>query len=264
MFKSALQYVNSLPFSITMKHYYLVHDKQINLKDNEINSPEAWDSLRESDPHFEISEKREEWLKASENLVKKDGQDGGLIKRSEDVVNILNRLGITSMFSVGSGGAGLEYQIKKQKPGLEVTCSEYSQVSVQRLRKVFIEANSVISFDILKGDWKTVVKDGDDQKQLVLMYRIDINFSHGELIDIFNKMHDSGVKNILVILCGVVTAKGVYNRLKQRAIWKIKREKPSFAGYLRTKQTFINIFSHYYLYEEVSCGGLPGFILKLK
>ena len=66
---------------------------------------------------------------------------------------------IKSLFSVGVGGAGLEYQIKKIKPELELICSEYSQLNVDLLKKVFWECDSIMLFDITSKDWSAALRD---------------------------------------------------------------------------------------------------------
>ncbi len=199
---------------------------------------------------------------ASENKVKKDGQDGGLIERAMDVVKILGKENINSVFSVGVGGAGLEYQIKKMKPEIELVCSEYAPKSVDLLRKVFIEANSVILFDIKNGNWASVFENQKEKNNLVLMYRIDINFSDEEMRKIFNDMSSAKVDKILIILCGKITARGIFNRSKDRLIGMLKGRKYVFSGFLRTEKTFISFWDNFYNYESVVCAGLPGFVLK--
>ncbi len=265
-FRHIFKYINSLPFSLTILHYFPFDETTRLLKDGELNSVESWDILREHHPHFSISDKREEWLRASENEIKKDGQDGGLVARAKDIVAVLNRLHITSLFSAGSGGAGLEYQIKKMKPDVHLVCSEYSPVAVERLQKVFIEADKVILFDIKNRDWSVTQKSSqeniDTKKHLTLLYRIDIHFTNTELKEIFKNMHDSGIENILLVLCGRITILGLRNRLKDRLKWKLTHTPFVFAGYLRTEKTFEKFWKNMYTATEVDCGGLKSFFLK--
>ena len=265
MFKirDILKFLNSLPFPLTINHYFAFDDATDLLKDGRLNSSESWDALRRSHPHFSISEDRKEWIKASEVQVKKDGQDGGLVQRARDIVGIINRLGITSVFSVGVGGAGLEYQIKKMKPDLRLICSEYSPVAVNILTKVFHEADSVILFDMKNDDWSVATRGVDPDKQLCLLYRIDIDFTNEELRNIFDKMSVAGVCNILVVLCGRLTLRGLFNRLRQRLVWKVQGIPYSFAGHLRTTKTFPG-FWQLYTSTETKCGGLTSFLLRKK
>ena len=249
-----LRYVNSIPFSLTIKHFYPLS--------RSLDSRESWDILRQSHPHFSISPEREEWLKAAEGEVKKDGQDGGFIQRAKDVVSVIDKLGAASVFSVGVGGAGLEYQIKKMRPNIKLVCSEYSRVAVERLTKVFKEADTVVLFDMKDGDWYQTLDEVGNRRQLYLMYRIDIELNNSEFRRIFENMNEAGVQDILIIICGHLTLRGLFNRLFQRLKWKIENTPYAFAGYLRTSRTFPRFWKNLYTSKELEFGGLKGFLLR--
>lgn len=259
--KNFLKYINSLPLHITIRHYYIFDDATDKLKDHKLDSLESWDYLRENHPRFSISEDREEWLRAAESKSNKDGQDGGLVQRAKDIVAILNDLGITTLFSVGVGGAGLEYQIKKNKPEINLICSEYSSSALNVLKKVFFEANSFVLFDITSKDWSVGFSGDELKKQMCLIYRIDASFTNEEWKKIFDNMYESGVQNVLYIPTSCLTIMGLRNRLFRKLIWKLKSIPYAFSGYLRTKTVFKNFWSGKYRDEEVVCGGLKGFLL---
>ena len=261
--KAVLKNVNSIPFPLTIKHYYPFEESTAFLKDEELNSSDSWDALRKNHPHFSISENREEWLKAAELQVKKDGQDGGMIKRAHEVAKIIDKLGITSLFSAGVGGAGLEYQIKKMRPSIHLTCSEYAPQNVERLKKVFLEANEITLFDMKNDDWSNALKVGVElEKQLCLLYRVDIDLTNDEFQKIFKKMHDAHIENVLIILCGRLTFRGLLNRFFQRLSWKIHSVPFKFAGYLRSLETFPKFWKYFYEAKELEFNGLKGFYLK--
>ena len=222
--QAALKYINSLPFSITVKHYFPFNDTTKLLKDGEINSSEAWDTLRQSHPNFSISENRVEWLKASEAQIEKDGQDKGLIRRAKDVVEVIERLGIVKVFSAGVGGAGLEYQIKKLKPELYLTCSEYSPVAVGALKKVFTECDSVVLFDMNTGDWSMAIG------QLCILSRIDIDLTNKQFRSIFKNMHNANIQNVLVITCVDLTLYDLLSRIYHRAMGRLHGIRYVFSG----------------------------------
>ena len=247
-----LKYINSLPFPLVVKHYFPL--------ERNLGSKEAWDILRQNHPHFSISGNRTEWLHASEGQVKKDGQDGGMVKRAQEIVQVLDDLCIKSIFSLGVGGAGLEYQIKKMRPNIQLVCSEYSSVAVERLRKVFVEADSVISFDMKEGDWEKTLN--DKHNQLYLMYRIDIELNNKEFRQIFERMAKAGIDNILIVICGRLTLRGLFNRLFQRLGWKMRGTKYAFAGFLRTIATFPPFWKNLYTSKELEFGGLKAFLLQ--
>jgi len=257
-----LKKINNIPFPLTIKHYFAFDDSTKYLKDGNLSSSESWDILRESHPHFSISDNREEWIKVNEQLIKKDGQDGGLKERAKDVAEILKNNHINSVFSAGCGGAGLEYHLKKNLPEIKLTCSEYSKVAVDKLKKVFLEADSIILFDMKSKDWSVANNLSNPNQNLVLLYRIDIDLSNEEMQKMFKNMYNSGIENVLIILCGRLTLKSLISRLRQRLSWKIKGIRYSFSGYLRSEKKFLEFFDEFYKSEKVVCGGLHGFLLK--
>lgn len=257
----AFKYINAMPFPFSMRHYQVFGDTTSKMKDSELASPESWDSLREDHPFFSIADDREEWLKASELIVKKDGQDDKLLERADDVVQLLKRENIERVFSVGVGGAALEYQIKKRLPALRLACSDYSSVTVERLRRVFHESDAIIEFDLLTGDWNAVRERFLTPHGLCVIYRLDASFSDEQWRQIYEAMARAGIEKILVIPTGALTLLSIYNRKKREVRWHLTQIPVVWSGYLRTKARFREHWQHGYTDEEMRFGGLVGFLL---
>lgn len=261
--KNFLKYINSIPFRFTMKHYQVFGNSKNSLKDNALVSVESWDELRENHPHYTVSIDRIEWLKAVELKVTKDGQDNGLVRRANDIVSLLKKENIKSIFSTGVGGAGLEYQIKKLMPELSVFCSEYSEKNVDTLKKVFNESSGIITFDIIKGDWDRIKNNYLQHSETTLiMYRLDAGFTNEDWRKIFESISRSGVERIIYIPTTLLTAFSVFNRKKRELGWFIKNVPVSLAGHLRTKKEFESFWEGLYEKEDMIFGGLKGFYLK--
>ena len=260
--KGLLRYLNSLPFPLTIKHYFPFEAVTGRLKDGALDSSESWDVLRQAHDHFSISESREEWLKTANAIVKKDGQDGGLLTRAKDVERILERLNISSVFSAGVGGAGLEYQLKVARPSLKLICSEYSPVNVEALKKVFVECDEILLFDVKTSDWSIALRGVDPRSQLCLLYRVDIHLTNEEWKAAFQRMHRAGIQNILFIASGCVTARGLFNIWRSRVRSRLRGSSEAFAGHKRSKVTFETFWNGVYSTEELACGGLPSFLLR--
>lgn len=253
---------NSMAFPFCIRHYHVFQNiVPRDLRDGRVDSPEAWDLLRTADPDFLISESRSEWLEASEGRVYKDGQDSAFLERARDVARFVARRGITSMFSVGVGCAGLEYQIKRILPLVHLVCSEFAPESVTRLRKVFVEADEIVQFDARKDDWRCLTDHGDFISRICLMYRVDPQFTDAEWRAMFEKMASQQVETILFIPHGFLTLWGLLRRALQRVRWTLRREKPVFSGYLRTATTFESYWHGLYSQEEMTFGGLTGYLL---
>jgi hypothetical protein len=247
-----------------MRHYQVFGEATEKLKERSLISAASWDTLREEHPFFSIPDSREEWLAVSELTVQKDGQDANLIERARAIVELIRQNGYTKLFSVGSGGAALEYQIKKLIPELSVMCSDYSPVTVQRLKKVFIESEDVVLFDLVEGDWQAVRNAYLGEKGLCLMYRLDAGFDDATWKQVFGRMAEAGVDDVLVIPTGTLTMLSVYNRKRRELVWHMKRIPIVFSGYLRTKARFYEQWGNWYQASAYACAGLTGFLLKKK
>jgi hypothetical protein len=258
---SFLKYINGMPVAFSMKHYQVFGDATKNLKNKELTSPESWDALRESHPFFSISSDREGWEEASELRIPKDGQDSLLRARAIDIIQLIRQEGITRVFSVGVGGAALEYQLKKLMPELIVVCSDYSNTTVERLQKVFVESDGIIQFDIVRGDWVGVQKSYVGNDGLCIMYRLDAGFSDTESKEIFKRMSEAGIQKVLVIPTGVLTLLSMYNRKRRELLWFLKRVPMVFCGYVRTKKRFQEQWRAEYGETELLLGGLKSFLL---
>ena len=259
-----LKYVNSMPFAFSMKHYQVFGGTTPHMKNNELMSPESWDTLRAEHPFFSIPATREEWVKVSELMVTKDGQDKELPERARDITTLIQQHRFSRVFSVGVGGAALEYQLKKAMPMLPLVCAHYSAKTVETRRNVFMEADNIIEFDILKGDWKNVGKNyiGDDG--LLIMYRIDASLSDSEWRTLFERVAKAGIKNVLVIPTGMLTMLSVYNRKSREVKWFFNQTPIVWSGYVRTKKKFQQFWHSRYTEEMHTLGGLKSFLLSKK
>jgi hypothetical protein len=252
----------SLPFPLTISHYHVFASGRARegLKDEALDSPESWDALRESDPMFSIAQTRDEWVRVNEEAIRKDGQDERLRERGKDIASLLSQKGITTLFSTGSGGAGLEYHILKNLSGLKVVCSEYAPKSVELLRNVFTEAE-VIQLDITSTDWSSITARADANTTVCLMYRLDAGFTDRQWKDIFASLARAGVKQVLYIPTGFLTLRSLVSRLRLRLSWMLSGTPMVYAGHLRTKATFETYWQRHFTATEHVVGGMTGFWL---
>ena len=254
-----LKYLNSLPFNLTVKHYYPFGETTASVMDGKFNSPEAWDALRVSHPHFSITSERESWVRQCELGINKDGQDGRLNARAVEIVDLLKANKFTSIHSVGVGGAALEYHIKRLCPNIRMTVSEFAPKNVEMLKRVFHECDSVIQFDLLSKDWSMW---GGDEHYCVMMYRVDTSLTDEQWRDVFQNMYESQVLNVLYIPAAFLTLKYLYRRTKSNILCKLLQRDISFAGYFRTKTVFESFWASKYQEHELKFCGMNGFLLK--
>lgn len=264
MIKPILKYINSLPVPFTMKHYQVFGYSGSLFKDGELNSADSWDVLRETHPQFSVSKNRKEWIRASEAQIKKDGQDGGLLIRAQDINRLLEKEKITHIFSVGVGGAGLEYQLKKINPKLHMVCSEYAPKNVELLKEVFLEADEIIQFDILNGDWKEIKRKYLPNNSICIMYRVDASFDDTQWRGIFEKMSEAKIETVLFIPSSFLTILSIFNRKWREFKWKTSKTQVVFSGYLRTKMRFQSFWKGLYEATPHEFGGIKSFLHRLR
>jgi hypothetical protein len=156
---------------------------------NNTNKELVWENLRndETENHYFIPFDREEYLqKVSFKTISDTAQN---------IINEVDKLGLKKIFSVGSGIASLEYQVKNQSD-IAVTISDYNK-SVLRLRdfKIFDDALLFNAFsDPLPGT----------RDYILLFPRIDTEFDNDQLETLFKKSSEAGIDNIIFIPANIL------------------------------------------------------------
>lgn len=241
----------NIPFGLTIKHYY-PFSKEVPLTNNELNSSQSWNVLRNDHPSFILEKNREKWLKQCELGKNKDGQDGYLSEKAEAIVAILKKNKITSLYSMGVGEACLEYQIKKKYPELNLFVSEYIDSNVETLKQVFKESQGVFKFDMLKDDWSRF---GNDNGVCVLLFRIDANFTDDEHRKIFEKIYQARIMNLIYVPGLFLTVKFFIFEKLRFYLCKLLHKRIVFAGYFHTLLTSRKFWQCLYSEEKLNlCG----------
>jgi len=218
----------------------------------ELASHEAWDRLRleaDLESPYALPPDRATWLSRSQ-------QNPEIVQRARAIVELLSRLGVRGVFSAGVGSGWLEYNIKRSAPWLHISCSDYAPRSIQRLREVFVECDRVFVFDMLHDEWPL----GED---LALLHRVDTEFSDREWLTVFDNMSRSAIAYVLFIpSCFLNIRSWLMEKLRLLSV-ALLRGRYTFAGYLRTRATFSELWARgYLLREQVVIGDLVGFLLE--
>lgn len=190
-----------------------------------------WNQLRENPeemPYY-LPFNSEDYIKKANEYVEK--------KYVTKIINCILKEHYNKVFSIGAGVACLEYAIKTNS-NLFVGVSDFTE-SIERLKKfdVFDEA---IKLDIIKD------KLPFDSKSILLMSRIDTEFSDEQLLLLFEKLKNTGIKNIIFIPAQKISMKLILIEIKKRVISLLKRKKLVFCGYSRSMGSFKKIFGNYY------------------
>jgi hypothetical protein len=228
-FKAFLRQLNHMPFPVTIRHYVSYGLPLQKFKDGVMRSGESWMLLRNEHPYYRIPDTREEWLR--ELTYKKDGQDEGLRDRVASFAALLEREGIRTVYSIGSGGGIFEYYLKKHAPHVKVIGTEYTKEGVERLRRVCTELDDVWFFDALQREsWKKL---GNDKASIVFIYRNEREFSDADWKRIWESMYDANVERVFLGLMWTLTLRAWVQLRLRNLMKRLAGEKLIFTGYLR-------------------------------
>lgn len=223
-----------------------------------VRGGDDWMVLRNENPRYSIPQTREEWLASLVLDGVKDGQDVYLLDRVESCAKLIEQEGITTFYSVGSGGAAFEYYLKKRLPELKLIVTECTAEGVERLRTVFTEADGAELFDALSAaDWKKVAT---LPNVLVFMYRNEREFTDTEWRTMFRYMYEANVPRILLGLMWTLTCMSLYNRILRNTRARLAGVPIAFAGYIRNRKALARLWEgQYHVLKQIpfpTCTGL--------
>jgi len=256
-----LRYLNSIPFPVVQKYYVALGVGAEQLRGT-LRGGEDWFVLRNKSSRYRIAQTREEWLKDLSTLDDSiDGLDAALPERVESLARLIERAGIKTLFSVGSGGCYFEYHLKRRLPALKVVVTEPVPELVGHLKELFIEADSIEQFDALDArSWERVA---DMPACLVFIYRNEREFSDEEWRTMFGHMDAAGVERVFLGLMWTLTVLAFvfrkWNNLKAR----FRGRRVSFVGYIRNFRGLERLWQrHYVVAEEITFPACRGLYLK--
>jgi hypothetical protein len=253
----SLKKINNMPFPLTVPYYVSYGLPSKKFKDGIMRSGESWLVLRNEHPHYRIADTREEWL-SDLNDPYKDGQDTSLASRVESFATLLKREGITTVYSIGSGGGVFEYYLKKLSPELRVVGTECTEEGAQRLRRVCTELDEVRMFDALDAEsWKAL---GRDTNSIVFIYRNEREFSDRQWQQIWDAMHEAQVERVFLGLMWTLTVWALIQLKIRNAQKRLRGEVFTLTGYLRSLTRIRLFWKGKYLEKEAiafpTCTGL--------
>ena len=146
-----------------------------------------------------------------------------------EILSILNKFKIKTIFSLGSGRAYLEYGLKRKDFSIQISDSDDS---MDRIKEFNI-------FDkVYKLSFNEVLPKVQNFKGLILMSRIDTELSDDELIEIFDSLAKNKIKYIFFIPAQLLTFKSFFIEIYIRIKSILVKKKLVFCGYSRSKNLF--------------------------
>jgi hypothetical protein len=210
--------------------------------DGGLEGASAWDALRTggAEPSFGIPASRSEWEAQCSQTF--------LAERGAAIAEIAARQGARAIVSLGVGGACIEYQVHRANPGLSLHLSDFAPETVRRLEGLFPEAASVSVLDVLRDELPGV------PGAMVLLHRIDTEFTDDELRRIFARLREAGYRLVLVAPTGYLTARELVVEAGRRVATGTRVRRATSAGHVRTRAVYDTYWRG--LYEVRSEGRL--------
>jgi hypothetical protein len=237
----------------TIKHFFRFKPGS-GPSDRSLMNIGSWDELRSKpggNESFVFPENRGAWLRMCANSA--------VELAAADLARVLDREKIRRVVSVGVGRGCLEFNLSKRLPEMELVCTEYSRVAVERLRHVFDECKAVHEFDIRSRDWPW----GRDPHTLVLLYRVDTEFDDVIMTRVMEAISASGIQNVLVVATGFAKFCSVLKTGAYALAYALRIPGVAWAGFLRSEERFVDILRHrHVITEKLKIGDLTGFFLK--
>lgn len=204
---------------------------------------ENWNKLRDSDKikGFHVPFNKEEYINNYNNY---------LVDRNslEDLTKLINQNKIKRIISFCSGTCYLEYFIKKNFK-LNVIVSDYTS-SIERI------SNFKIFDDVIKIDINKKIKFDFKESDLILLSRIDTEFTDSQLLAIFKKLMENNARRIYFIPAEILTLKTCLIKFKIIIKCFLNLRKPVKWGYIRSDNHFKKIFNTYFTTLKLSKGYL--------
>ena len=190
-----------------------------------------WESLRnnQTEKPYYLPYKKADYLLKVE--IEKPSNLTQIILRE------IEKSGLNKIFSIGSGIAAQEYQLKKFS-NYEVVVSDYNS-SVLRLKEFEIFDDALI-IDAIQDSLPI------DKSWVVLFPRIDTEFDDHKLEKLFANCHCLGITHIFFIPAELLSLRIIITEIKIWLISIIMRKQRVFCGYARSLSSFKKIWSPYY------------------
>ncbi len=163
-------------------------------------------------------------------------------RETQFILQETNNVGLRKIFSLGSGIAALEYQLKKFSDYSVVVTDNNS--SVLRLKQFGVFDNAII-LDALQDSLSL------DKSWVVLFPRIDTEFDNHQLQELFAKCYNSGINHIFFIPAELLSLRIIIAEVKILIISIMLNKPRIFCGYARSMKSFQKIWNPYYKLEKI-------------
>lgn len=217
---------------LTFRHHYRFRD---GFTARALDSPAAWDALREGDDIFALPTDRGEWEAVAARV--------NLDDRARTIARVAAEVGARSVASYGVGPGFLEWSLRRVAPELDLVCTDYAPQTVERLA-------AHLDVPVMRHDLR---HDPPLDVDLHLLYRVDTELSDAEWPTVLARFDAP-------VLVGATEIAGLRAIGRELATRMLRRDaKP--AGWIRTESAFRALWSESHDDAPVDLDGLRGYLL---
>jgi hypothetical protein len=202
--------------------------------------PEAWDALRtQTEGPFALPANREGLERAADARPE-------IRTRMELLASWLDTSGVDSIASYGAGVALPELWLKRLRPELQLTLTDYAPETVERLTALHPDV------EVLRHD---LLADGPLDVGVHLFHRIDTEFTNRQWRDVLRRFDQA---RVLVVATEVIDLRRVLAEIRH---WPRTR-RATRAGWIRTRGAFDGLWAPTHEAEPLHLGDLEGWVLS--
>ena len=234
---------------MSTKHYYVFNNFSGKCLDKD-----RWDMLRTdgTNPDFGLEATQEEF----ESTCQKRSDCQTTATCIDDCL-INTNTNCTDMISLGAGKGIVEWHLKKLRPDMRLTCADFTEQALSRLKKLFPSCDQFLTFDILKDDYTRFPRTA-----IILMHRISTEFTLQEWISIFERIHHAGIEHILFVPTELASIRLKITETVRHYARRIIGKKDTFCGWLYSKVEIERFFSGYEIVSRVPHADSAIYLLK--
>ncbi len=216
-----------------IRHYYgFGNEAAKNMKSTKLDV-NAWEFLRRNHTgagDFSIEKTRKAWV---QNCMRKSDYQ----RAAQIICHIIRQHNWESAVSLGVGKGILEYYLKKNIPTLDLKCTDFTPDSLALLTSVFTECDRFSTFDLLNGDYAEL-----ENEDVVIINRLSTEFSKRQWKEIFEKLYDSNIRNILYIPTEILDLRMIIAEKRNTLTNVLQGRKNIFCGWMYTRREFTSFF----------------------
>ncbi|MBQ1171797.1 MAG: hypothetical protein IIX48_04260 [Lachnospiraceae bacterium] len=239
------------------KHYFYFDSLIYPINKSDVIDQNTWNQLRvdTNDNPFALEDTKEQY---EENCVSK--KNSAYATCADYLCMLFEKYHICNVVSLGVGKGILEWHLKNKRPQMQLTATDYTKDSLDKLKKVSGICDDYFLFDFKTGDYSLL-----KQYDCLVLYRLSTELDFEMWKQTFEKMSENEIKQIVFVPTELLTFKMLLREKRGHITRILRRKKDMFCGWMYSEKEFKTMWSDYYYIEQEKCMfDTKVFFLKMK